>query len=58
MFYGALIDVKYHMLILDFFYYKSFDESIFALRVRLFFSTVYRVDLLCLVNFQFKCNDI
>ena len=46
------------MLILDLPYYESFDESIFALRVRLFFSTVDIVDLLCLVNFQFKCNDI
>ena len=47
------------MLILDLSYYESFDESIlFTLRVRLFFSTVDIVDLLCLVNFQFKCYDI
>ena len=49
---------KYRMLILDLSYYESFDESIIALRVHLFLSTVDRVDLLCLVKFQFKCNDI
>ena len=44
-FYGA-----YPMLILDLSYYESFDESIFALRMRLFFSTMDMIDLLCLLS--------
>ena len=47
------------MLILDLSYYESFDESIFALRMRLFFSTMDMIDFYAyLVDFRFNCNDI